>query len=453
MKRTHLKKRLLNSVGATSLGPILTAVIQVVSVPVFLHAWGPNLYGDWLVLSAIPIYLGFTDFGFGSVAASAMTMLVARGDRQSALGIFQSTWLLTTAVSVFFGISLAIAFWALPFQRWLAISTLSREQVGIVLCAFCVYILLDLQWTVIVAGFKCDGNYALGTFLGNVVRFSTNAASVIAVGLHAAPGTVVITLVVFRFLGNRASQIVLHKRSPWLHYGYKNASYQHVRDLFVPAVAYMAFPAGNAFILQGMTIAVGAVLGPVAVVIYSTTRTLTRFVYQTVDMIANSIWAELSAAFGAGNQSLARNLHRCACQASLGLSISATAFLALLGPAIYGKWTHHQVAMDYRLFYLLLIEVLVNAFWFTSAVVPIACNRHSRQALVYVIATAASLPAAYVLMSRLGLYGAGISLLAVDVIMILYVLGNSLSILGDTPTNFTRAMFRTPTLNSGNLEL
>ncbi len=41
---------------------MLTAAIQLVSVPVFLHFWGPKLYGEWLVLSAIPVYLGFTDY-------------------------------------------------------------------------------------------------------------------------------------------------------------------------------------------------------------------------------------------------------------------------------------------------------------------------------------------------------------------------------------------------------
>ena len=63
-----------------------------------------------------------------------------------------------------------------------------------------------------------------------------------------------------------------------------------------------------------MTVVVGAALGPIAVVIFSTARTLTRFAYQMVDMITDSIWPELSTAFGAGNGLLARNIHRCACQ-------------------------------------------------------------------------------------------------------------------------------------------
>ena len=192
----------------------------------------------------------------------------------------------------------------LPIERWLNIAILSRGQVIAILCALCVYVLLDMQWTVIAAGFKCDGNYARGTLLGNIVRFCTNACSVAAVAFHASPLIVALTLVCFRFLGNWTCQFVLTRKSPWLHYGYGHAHISVIRKLFGPAIAFMAFPAGNAFILRRHDGPCGrCTIGPIAAVcrVYSTVRTLTRFVYQTVDMITNGVWAEMSAALGAGN--------------------------------------------------------------------------------------------------------------------------------------------------------
>ena len=450
--KQNLKYRLFHAIGATSLGPVLTAVIQLVSVPVFLHFWGPKLYGEWLVLSAVPIYLGLTDFGFGCVAANDMTMQVARGERAAALEVFQSTWVLTTVVSVSFGLCVAAGLWAFQVEKWLKVTLLSRGQVAAILCVLCVYVLLDLQWTVIEAGFRCDGNYALGTLLGNIARLCTNASSVIAVVYHASPLFVAVILVVVHLLGNLACQVALKRKSPWLHYGYRNARFSVIQKLFGPAIAYMAFPAGSAFSLQGMTIVVGTVLGPIAVVVFTTVRTLTRFAYQVAYMISNSIWPELSIAFGAGNRLLARNLHRCACQAALGVSFVSILFLALFGNTIYGHWTHYKVAMDHQLFYLLLIEVLANSFWYTSSVVSIACNRHERQAVVYVLATALSLPTAWTLMLRFNLTGAGFSLLLVDLCMIVYVLHHSLALLHDNLSEFTCALLRAPSLGTGNPE-
>jgi O-antigen/teichoic acid export membrane protein len=169
-----------------------------------------------------------------------------------------------------------------------------------------------------------------------------------------------------------------------------------------------------------------------------------------VDMITNSVWTELAVAFGVGNRQLARNIHRCACQASLGLSFTAILFLSLFGVRIYGYWTHHQILMDINLFHLLLLEVLANAFWFTSSVVSMACNRHERQAMVYLLATALSLPLAYILIPWLGLKGAAISLLMVDLCMIGYVLGHSLALLHDNLAEFAFALVRAPSLGAGN---
>ncbi|MGB8322362.1 MAG: hypothetical protein WCE52_05295, partial [Candidatus Acidiferrum sp.] len=47
-------QRLLRGFGAMAAGPVVTAGIQLVTVPLLLHAWGAAKYGDWLLLSAIP---------------------------------------------------------------------------------------------------------------------------------------------------------------------------------------------------------------------------------------------------------------------------------------------------------------------------------------------------------------------------------------------------------------
>jgi O-antigen/teichoic acid export membrane protein len=450
--KNSLKNRLIHAVGVTSLGPVITALIQLVSVPVYLHFWGPKLYGEWLVLSAIPIYLGLTDFGFGTVAATDMTMYVARGDKPAALEVFQSTWLLTTVVSLTIGLGAVVAVWALPIERWLQITLLSRGEVTAILWVLCLSVLLDLQWTVIAAGFRCDGNYALGSLLGNIARFVTNGSGIIAVAFHATPLSTAIVLTAFRFISNFSCQIILRRKSRWLHYGSGHANLGVIRRLLGPAIAFMAFPAGNALSLQGMTIVVGAALGPIAVVVFTTVRTLTRFVYQMVGMITDSVWTEMAVAFGSGNKLLARNIHRCACQAALGLSLAAVLFLSLFGDAIYGRWTHHKVVLDQNLFHLLLLEVLANSFWFVSSVVPIACNRHQGQAMTFLLSTALSLPAAYVLMKWIGLVGVGVSLLMVDLCMIAYVVSNSLSLVNDSFGEFSLALFRAPVLGVGKPE-
>src|SRR5258708_5861394 len=100
-------RRLLRGLGATALSPIVTALIQLITVPVLLHVWGATKYGEWLLLSAVPSYLTLSDLGFGDASRSDMSMRVAANDREGALQTFQSSWVLVTSVSI---VTLVLAF-------------------------------------------------------------------------------------------------------------------------------------------------------------------------------------------------------------------------------------------------------------------------------------------------------------------------------------------------------
>ena len=80
-----LKSKLLRNLGANAYGQLITVVTQLVSVPLFLHYWGVTLYGEWLILSAVPAYLALSDIGFASSAANDMTIRFAQGDRKGVL--------------------------------------------------------------------------------------------------------------------------------------------------------------------------------------------------------------------------------------------------------------------------------------------------------------------------------------------------------------------------------
>ena len=89
---SHTKRRLLLGFATNWIGKLAGTIIQLIQVPVFFHFWATAVYGDWLIVTAIPTQLSFSTIGFGNVASNEMTMLVAGGDRDGALRVFQSCW-------------------------------------------------------------------------------------------------------------------------------------------------------------------------------------------------------------------------------------------------------------------------------------------------------------------------------------------------------------------------
>jgi O-antigen/teichoic acid export membrane protein len=441
-----VRKRFLHGFGASALGPAVTIVAQIVSVPVFLHAWGTALYGEWLILAAIPTYIAFSDIGFGNVAANDMTMRVAAGDRLGALETFQSSWLLISACSLAAGALFISASGLLPLTRWLNLTTMGAANTHLVLALLCCYALLSLQADLITSGFRCEGRYALGMLLKNILRLSETLVVTCMVALSRSPVEAAAGYFISRALGTLLMAGIMLRRSPWLAYGSRHARWRCTRRLLSPAVAYMAFPAGSALSLQGMVLVIGAVLGPLAVVTFSTMRTLTRFGFQIMESVKNSVWPELSAAYGVENWALARRLHRVACQASLWSSLISVTFLFFFGERVIALWTHGRVIADPAAFRWLLLVIAANSFWYTSSVVTVASNQHQRVAACYLLGTGVSLLLARILLPRFGLSGAAMALLAIDLMVGWYVLSQSLFTLKERARDFGASLFRLPEL-------
>jgi O-antigen/teichoic acid export membrane protein len=281
----------------------------------------------------------------------------------------------------------------------------------------------------------------------NILRLTECGAVTAIVAFKANPVNAAATFLAIRVVGTLVMSSIMMRQGPWLHYGWSYATVDCARRLAVPAVAYMAFPAGSALSIQGMVLVIGVVLGPIAVVTFSTMRTLTRFGFQVMEAVKNSVWPELSTAYGTQNWALARRLHRVACQVSLWSSLGTVLFLLLFGNRIFEVWTHGHIVMDVAAFHWLLLVIVANSFWYTSSVVTIASNTHERVAAFYLAGTAASLVVARLLMPHFGISGAAMALLAIDVIVGWYVLSQSLRTLSEGAREFGASMFRLPELS------
>jgi O-antigen/teichoic acid export membrane protein len=149
-------------------------------------------------------------------------------------------------------------------------------------------------------------------------------------------------------------------------------------------------------------------------------------------------------AFGTGNLSLARILHRRAYQAGVALSFPTGVFLWLAGPWIYRTWIRHAVGFDANCFHILLLVTFANSLWFTSSVVPMSTNSHNRLAIAFAAVSLGSLAAGRVLIPLMGVAGAACALLLIDALMVSLVLRTSLRLLHETFADFISALFRLP---------
>jgi O-antigen/teichoic acid export membrane protein len=435
------RQRLAVNLSASAMGPLVTMLLQLVNVPVFISVWGAERYGEWLLLSAVPAYLALTDMGFGSAAATDMTMRVAAGDKRGALQTFQSTWVLICLISVCAALLASLAIVFLPIHRLLHIATLSGTQLKVLLGIQAVDALISLQSSFLLSGFRCDGKYARGALLLNLVRVSAGGAALFALLCGAQPPVLAGAVTCTRLLGTLLFSAKLTQDVTWLRRGFSHATAARVRALTAPALSFMAFPAGNALSMEGFLIVIGSALGAPSVALFAPIRTLTRSAFHVIDSIKNGVWPEVSAAYGANDWDAVRRLHRYACQAAFWLSSACVVGLLLFGPVVFQGWTRGRLVLDAPVFRLLLVAVVVNSFWNTSSVVLVACNKHHGLALRYLIGTGAAVAFAYPLLSRFGLSGAADALVLCELWMSFYVIRVGNALLNENWWHFLGAMF------------
>ncbi len=230
----NLRKRLIKGIGANAVGQIVTVIIQLLSVPLFIQAWGVELYGEWLTLSTIPSYFAMSDIGFANVAANEMTMEVARSNKPKSLEIFQSTWLFISTVSLAIVLILLLLVWFIPLENWLNIKQQSHNEVIGIVFLLTLHVLIGLQGSVLQAGFRCEGNYAVGAFINSIQRlFEYGMISVVAY-VGGIPLIAALVLLIMRAIGMLFLRLELHKQSPWIVYGYNHARLSTVKRLISP---------------------------------------------------------------------------------------------------------------------------------------------------------------------------------------------------------------------------
>jgi O-antigen/teichoic acid export membrane protein len=238
--------------------------------------------------------------------------------------------------------------------------------------------------------------------------------------------------------------VALKREVPWIEFGFQHARMTTLRRLTGPSVSFLALPIGLSLNLQGMLLVVGHVLGPVAVVIFSTARTVSRVAVQFMNMISNTIWPEMSTAVGAEDWPLARAIHRRACQISIGIGLLIVIAMGTVGPWIWPRWTLHSFPTDTVLLDLMLLLVVFSSLWMTSMTALTATNRHQKVTVMYLIVTMASVGVAWVLASPFGLRGVAVALIGGEIVIASIVLQSSLNFLGDTMGGFWRSMFSVP---------
>lgn len=443
-QRDGLRRRVLRGIGGQAATHIALLVVQLAGVPLYLAWWGVDLYGEWLILIAIPAYLALGDLGFTSATAHAMTMESAAGKRDEALRSFRTTWWVVTGLSVAIAVAAMAALAFLPVDRWLGFTQLTGGDVGLVLLLLLGHIVLNLQTGLLNAGFQSQGEYGQGTALLAAAQLTEFGLIVLVVVSGHGPVEAAAAMVAGRAVFLVVMRYRLRRVAGWITFGLSGFSVATFRRLFGPALGFSGYIAGHLLNIQAPILIIGAALGPAAVVPFATLRTMIRLAQHLLASFSVIVRPEIGIAVGSGDFDLVRRLNRDASRLAVWLVMAFVIVLVAFGDQIVGLWTSGRVAAEQPLFGILILVMVVNTFWQVSAWVLQAVNRVQQQAAVYVLSNIVSVAVMAAFTAGAGIIVPALALLAAEIAMALHVVSRSLAFLDETPSRYFSALMRPP---------
>jgi O-antigen/teichoic acid export membrane protein len=412
-----IKKSILKNGIASAIQKVIKVLEQLFLIPFFINYWGAAYYGEWLTLTIIPSFLAFSEFGFGSATANTFLLKYATGDKQGAADVAKTgvrimTYLVLGAILL----SILIVFTLYKFDVFNKSIIPSNQAVFAVVILLVSKIIgfyqqifeayfraarkasLSINFTTFISGANIIGGLLVLIAGGKVIQFAIVSLSV-SVILYP-----IYILIAERVLG-------LNKEVKG------NYDKTLVKQLVHVGFGYFLAPIWQAIYYQGTTFVVRIVLGPIAVTVFNTARTLIRSSSQAFSMLLNATYPDFQFELAAGRKENATKIFIVTLGLNIAMAVVFIIAIGFFGETLYHLWTNKALTVPFDVWLVFMASVLFYALWYTFSFIFEAINKPYTYTLASLICAIISVFISWILCTHIGLIGAAIGNLCFDMLM------------------------------------
>ncbi|MFA5111585.1 MAG: hypothetical protein WC443_09280, partial [Desulfobaccales bacterium] len=411
-------KRLFKGIGANFLGQLINIASRIVLVPLFLLAWGADIYGEWLLLSSMVAYLSLTEMGAQSYVANRMTQAFAGRDEALFRKILHTglALFLILPLVVFILFIVVIAFFN-P-ASFLHINLTSHRLVVVILAILSFQFILSLPQSILLRVYFATEMLPRGVMLGNLMQLAS--FTLLAGGLWLHWGMVaiaVLQLIPFGLIAGLALWDLNRKFPQFKLLSLAEADFTFGLSFIKPSLHFFLIQLGQAFYIQGTVLVVGVVLGPVQVVLFSTMRTIVNLVRSFFEQISHAAWPEMTRLDAQQEHEKFLLLFRIILRSALVAAIVFMTVLHFFGDYIYHAWLRKTVAYQQPVMDLFLIYMGQFIFWLACSHPLLATNRHYTLAKALFVSSILTIALSYLGGRHLGLPGVVLGMIVGDLLL------------------------------------
>ena len=400
------------------MGQIITIASRILLVPLFLLAWGADIYGEWLLLSSMVAYLSLTEMGSQLYIVNRMTQAYAQRDNDQFCKILHTGLALFLIIPVaVFIIFVAVIVFFNPAQL-LHIHQTAPGTVVLVLVILAFQMVVSLPQSVLLRVYFAVEMLPRGVMLINLMQLMS--LIFLAGGLWQRWGMApiaVIQLIPYMLTAGIALYDLNRKLPQFKILSLQEADFAFGVSFIKPSLHFFLFQLSQAFSIQGTLQIVGLVLGPIQVVLFSTMRTIVNLIRSCLDQLSHAAWPEMTRLDAQQDVDKFLVLFRVILRSALVASIIFITIFHFFGGFIYHFWLRKTVPFEQPVMDLFLIYMGQFIFWLTCSHPLLATNRHHTLSKMLFASSILTLALAYLGGQRLGLPGIVLGMIIGDLIL------------------------------------
>lgn len=413
LRPPSLLRRVLSGSVAIFLGQIISAISNIILVPLFLTTWGAERYGTWAALLSLVGYVSLANGGLLSYVSNEQRAAFA-AQQIERYRIVQSSALVVSWVLCGIGAVLVVVLFVLPFEHWFNLQALQGNEVRLVLALLAAPVLLAIPAGIMGGTYRATGFLARGMWMNNLFFLLKFIAIFMALVLLRTEMWVALSIFGAWLIGQFAIWVDLKKNFQDFRAHFAHVSRATALALIKPSFFFLILNAATLFISEGSVLLLAATLGSATVAVYATTRTLTNLLQQMIGVFAAAVAPEITAYFAQGQATRLAQALRLMTALSLVMSSVFLGVFWFFGTELMVFWTKNTLTVDGALLRLMITYLALQTLWGASSQLLTSINRHRPVVLTTWVVAAVGLGCGWLSVENYGTMGLVGALTAID---------------------------------------
>ena len=351
-----VKKNIIASFAIKGIG----IVISLMLVPITLGYVSSELYGIWLTLSSIMMWLNFFDIGFTLGLKNKLAEAIAQNNWQRGKALVSTTYFIMVLIFVPLCLLLELGIPFVDWARFLNVSAVYNDEITKVLHVLVIFFCLQMIVNVLIAVIAAYQKVALssafpviGNFFSLIIiylftKFFPPSLIALAFAISAMP--VLVIIIASIILYNNRFKVV----SPNIKLIDKNC----IKDLFGLGARFFLIQIQVVILFQCTNILISNVSGPEEVTAYNIAYKYMGIVMMAYTIILSPLWPSFTDAYTKEDYNWMRKVYRKMLKVYL-LSVGMMVIMVVVSPVAYHIWVGDKVDISFAMTLVVCIYMII----------------------------------------------------------------------------------------------